>query len=165
MLALRAIASFLALPGLVAFVIPVWIAAPTGRALWHPAPAAALLCLGTFLLLWCVREFYVAGRGTLAPWDPPRHLVTSGPYRFTRNPMYIGVLTILAGWCTLWGSSTLVIYSVLFMIGFHLRVLVSEEPWAARRFGAEWDDYRARVPRWVGRSTELVHSTTEDRSR
>lgn len=100
-------------------------------------------------ILWCVREFYRVGRGTLAPWDPPRHLVTSGPYGVSRNPMYIGVVTILAGWCALWGSRTLIIYSVLFAIGFHLRVLVYEEPWASRHFGAQWDAYRARVPRWV----------------
>jgi len=100
-------------------------------------PAALMLCLGTLLLLWCVREFYLAGRGTLAPWEAPRHLVTSGPYRVSRNPMYIGVVTILAGWCLLWGSRTLIIYLMSFAIGFHLRVLVYEEPWAARRFGPQ----------------------------
>jgi protein-S-isoprenylcysteine O-methyltransferase Ste14 len=108
-----------------------------------------LLGLGTLLLLWCVREFYVSGRGTLAPWDPPKHLVTSGPYRISRNPIYVGVVTILAGWCALWSSRTLLLYLVLVMIAFHLWVLLFEEPWAARRFGSEWDAYRARVPRWV----------------
>jgi protein-S-isoprenylcysteine O-methyltransferase Ste14 len=63
--------------------------------------------------------------------------------------MYIGVVTILAGWCALWGSRTMIVYSALFAIGFHLRVLLVEEPWAARRFGADCDAYRARVPRWV----------------
>lgn len=149
MLLLRAIGAFLALPALAAFVIPVWIGVSAALPIRYPVPAVVLLCLGTLLLLWCVREFYVSGRGTLAPWDPPRHLVTSGPYRISRNPMYIGVVTILAGWCTLWDSRTLIIYSVLFAIGFHLRVLTVEEPWAARRFGADWDAYRARVPRWV----------------
>jgi protein-S-isoprenylcysteine O-methyltransferase Ste14 len=149
MLLLRALAAFLALPGLVAFAIPVWIGWSSPHAVQYPALAGLLLCLGALLLLWCVREFYVAGRGTLAPWDPPRHLVVSGPYRFSRNPMYVGVLTILAGWCTLWGSRTLIIYSVSFLIGFHLRVLLFEEPWAAHHFGSEWDAYRARVPRWV----------------
>jgi protein-S-isoprenylcysteine O-methyltransferase Ste14 len=149
MLLLRAIASFLALPALVAFAIPIWIGASAGNSVRYLGPAVVLLCLGTVLLLWCVREFYVSGRGTLAPWDPPRHLVTSGPYRISRNPMYVGVVTILAGWSTLWDSGSLLIYSVLFMIGFHLRVLLYEEPWAARQFGSEWDAYRARVPRWI----------------
>jgi protein-S-isoprenylcysteine O-methyltransferase Ste14 len=149
MLPLRAIAAFVALPGLVAFLIPIWIGTSAGRPVQYLAPAVALLSLGTFLLLWCVREFYVSGRGTLAPWDPPQHLVSSGPYRVSRNPMYLGVLTILAGWCTLWSLRALIIYSVIAMIAVHLRVLLFEEPWAARRFGAEWDAYRARVPRWV----------------
>lgn len=146
---LRALGAFLALPGIVAFVLPIWIGTSTGRPVRYPVPAALLLFLGTTLLLWCVREFYAAGRGTLAPWDPPRHLVTSGPYRMSRNPMYLGVGLILAGWSTLWSSRALIIYAVLFMIGFHARVLLVEEPWARRQFGAQWDAYRARVPRWV----------------
>jgi protein-S-isoprenylcysteine O-methyltransferase Ste14 len=146
---IRAIAAFVALPGIVAFALPVVIGIYTGLPMRHVALAAAPLGLGIFLLLWCVREFYVAGRGTLAPWDPPQHLVTTGPYRISRNPMYIGVVTILVGWCVLWGSRTLVIYTVLFLCGFHLRVLLFEEPWAARQFGAQWQAYRARVPRWV----------------
>ena len=113
------------------------------------ALAAVPLGLGMLLLLWCVREFYVAGRGTLAPWDPPQHLVTTGPYRISRNPVYIGVVTMLVGWCVLWGSRTLLIYAALFLCGFHLRVLLFEEPWAARQFAAQWHTYRARVPRWV----------------
>ena len=148
MLLVRAIAAFLALPAMVGFGIPIWLATSSARPVQYFVPALVLVGLGTLLLLWCVREFYVSGRGTLAPWDPPKHLVTGGPYRFSRNPMYIGVVTILAGWCALWGSRALVIYSVLFALGFHLRVLLFEEPWAARRFGSEWDTYRARVPRW-----------------
>ena len=148
MLLVRAIASFLALPAMIGFAIPIWIGRTAGPAR-HLAPAAVLLGLGTLLLLWCVREFYAAGRGTLAPWDPPRHLVTSGPYRISRNPMYIGVVTILVAWCILWGSRVLAIYSALFMIAVHLRVVRYEEPWAARHFGSEWDAYRIRVPRWV----------------
>jgi protein-S-isoprenylcysteine O-methyltransferase Ste14 len=146
---IRAIAAFLVLPGIVAFILPVSIGISSGVAARYVAFAAVPLCIGTFLLLWCVREFYVSGRGTLAPWDPPQHLVTTGPYRLSRNPMYIGVVTILAGWCVLWGLRALVVYAVLFLCGFHLRVLLSEEPWAARQFGAQWEAYRARVPRWV----------------
>ena len=145
----RAVAAFLALPAVVAFALPIWIATSASSPARHLVPGVLLACLGTVLLLWCVREFYVAGRGTLAPWDPPKHLVTTGPYQLSRNPMYIGVITVLVGWCTLWDSRTLVIYSVLFAIGFHFRVLLFEEPWAARRFGAEWEAYRARVHRWI----------------
>src|SRR5579864_294677 len=133
----RAIAAFLALPGVVAFALPIAIGTSAGRPVQHAAAGALVLALGTLLLLWCVREFYVAGRGTLAPWSPPRHLVTSGPYRFSRNPMYIGVVTILLGWCVLWDSRTLLEYTLVVAGLFCLRVLVVEEPWAAGAFGAE----------------------------
>jgi protein-S-isoprenylcysteine O-methyltransferase Ste14 len=145
----RALAAFVALPGLVAFTIPLAIGISTEHPMRHQVLAAMPLCLGTILLLSCVREFYNAGRGTLAPWDPPRHLVTSGPYRFSRDPMYIGVVTILAGWCILWDSRALVVYAASFAVGFHFRVILFEEPWAARQFGAEWQAYRTKVSRWI----------------
>ena len=147
---LRAITAFVALPGIVAFALPIAIGISTHRSMRYVPPAAAIVALGTLLLLWCVREFYVSGRGTLAPWSPPRHLVTSGPYRWSRNPMYIGVVTILLGWCVLWDSRTLRNYTLVVAGLFYLRVLVVEEPWAARSFGAEWNAYRAKVPRWIG---------------
>jgi len=147
---LRAITAFVALPGVVAFALPIAIGISTHRSMRYVPPAAAIVALGTLLLLWCVREFYVSGRGTLAPWSPPRHLVTSGPYRWSRNPMYIGVVTILLGWCVLWDSRTLRNYTLVVAGLFYLRVLVVEEPWAARSFGAEWNAYRAKVPRWIG---------------
>jgi protein-S-isoprenylcysteine O-methyltransferase Ste14 len=146
---IRAIAAFVVLPGIVAFFLPVSIGISTGLAVRYVAIAAAPLCIGILLLMWSVREFYMAGRGTLAPWDPPLHLVTTGPYRFSRNPMYVGVVTILVGWCVLWGSRMLIVYTVLFLCGFHLRVLWFEEPWAARQFGPQWEAYRGCVPRWV----------------
>jgi protein-S-isoprenylcysteine O-methyltransferase Ste14 len=145
----RALAAFLALPGMVAFAVPILIAARADRTLRHPLTALIVLSLGTLLLLWCVREFYVTGRGTLAPWDPPERLVTTGPYRVSRNPMYLGVLTILAGWCLLWSTRTLLYYALGTLCVFYLRVRLAEEPWAARRFGAQWEAYRARVPRWL----------------
>ena len=149
MMLFRAIAAFVALPGMVAFAIPLAVGLSSGRPVRHGIAAAIPLTLGTSLLSWCVREFYVAGRGTLAPWDPPRHLVTTGPYGISRNPMYAGVITILLGWCVLWGSLSLMIYAALCAIGFHLRIVLSEEPWAARRFGPVWGAYRARVSRWL----------------
>jgi protein-S-isoprenylcysteine O-methyltransferase Ste14 len=148
---LRAIAAFVALPGIVAFVLPILMGVSAASPAKHVFVAALLLGVGTCLLLWCVREFYVTGRGTLAPWDPPRHLVTTGPYRYSRNPMYIGVVTILVGWYALWALSALLIYTLCFAIGFHVRVLLFEEPWAARQFGVDWVAYRDRVPRWLMR--------------
>ncbi|HEV3181418.1 MAG TPA: isoprenylcysteine carboxylmethyltransferase family protein [Steroidobacteraceae bacterium] len=150
----RTITAFVALPGMVAFALPMEIGISAGRPMRHVPLAVTVVALGTLLLLWCVREFYVTGRGTLAPWSPPRHLVVTGPYRWSRNPMYIGVVTILIGWCLLWDLRTLLIYTLVAVCAFHLRVLVAEEPWAARKFGAEWEAYRARVPRWI-RTTSL----------
>ena len=147
---LRAIAAFAAMPGIVAFAVPVGIGISTHHPTGNVPLAATVLALGTLLLLACVREFYVTGRGTLAPWSPPRCLVTSGPYRWSRNPMYIGVVTILLGWWLLWDSRTLLTYTLAVACVFYVRVLTMEEPWAARHFGAEWEAYRANVPRWIG---------------
>ena len=146
----RALFAFLVLPGIVAFAVPLWLgfsdSARDGRGLWSPGWPSLLG--GVALLLWCVREFYVAGRGTLAPWEPPRQLVTNGPYRFSRNPMYIAVIAVLLGWAALFRSRTLLIYAVAVATAVHLRVVLAEEPGARRTFGAEWEDYQARVPRW-----------------
>jgi protein-S-isoprenylcysteine O-methyltransferase Ste14/pimeloyl-ACP methyl ester carboxylesterase len=146
---LRALLAFLALPGLVAFVVPFLIAWPRVREGAFNALALVLLIPGIALLLWCVRDFFVAGKGTLAPWDPPRHLVSSGPYRVSRNPMYVGVSLILFGWAIAFGSWALVLYALIVMAAFHLRVLRHEEPFLARTHGRRWDDYRLRVPRWI----------------
>ena len=147
----RALFAFLALPGVVAFAVPLWLglskSAREGRGLWYPGWPSVIA--GVALLLACVREFYVAGRGTLAPWDPPRQLVTSGPYRFSRNPMYIAVIAVLLGWTALFRSRTLLIYALVTALAVHLRVILVEEPWARRTFGADWESYRSHVPRWL----------------
>jgi len=144
----RAVLAFLALPTMVAFVVP-WLLAPRERPFHFVA--VPVLVAGLTLLLWCVRDFYVAGRGTLAPWSPPKHLVTVGLYKFSRNPMYIAVLFILCGWALAYQSGWLWIYAASIAIAFHLRVVFYEEPWLARTHGREWDEYRARVRRWIGR--------------
>jgi protein-S-isoprenylcysteine O-methyltransferase Ste14 len=142
--------AFLALPGIVAIAVPAWMAAGMLRAGGRFHGVGLLpLGLGLVLLLWCVRDFYVAGRGTLAPWSPPKHLVTIGLYRYSRNPMYVAVATMLFGWALAFVSRGLAIYAVLVCVAFHLRVIFGEEPWLARTHGAAWDDYRTRVPRWL----------------
>ena len=154
----RALFAFLALPGMVAFVIPLWMAprrVSSSAVHWLGIP---VLLAGIAVLLWCVRDFYVAGKGTLAPWSPPKRLVTVGLYRFSRNPMYLGVLTILFGWSVWFMSVGLFTYALLFALGFHLRVLLYEEPWASRTFGDEWSQYKARVPRWIIRRQTILKS-------
>ena len=107
------------------------------------------LLAGFVLLLSCVRDFYVAGKGTLAPWSPPRNLVTVGLYRFSRNPMYVAVALMLVGWSVCAWSRTLAIYTCFVIGAFHFRVVFGEEPWLARTHGAAWEKYRTRVRRWL----------------
>jgi protein-S-isoprenylcysteine O-methyltransferase Ste14 len=142
---LRAALAFVALPGIVAFLVP-WLVFEHGTS-FHPAGVVPL-GLGIFLLLWCVMEFYAAGRGTLAPWDPPRALVTTGLYRVSRNPMYVAVVLVLCGWAAGFQSRSLAIYATVVAVAFHFRVVLVEEPWLARTFGEQWVQYRERVRRW-----------------
>jgi protein-S-isoprenylcysteine O-methyltransferase Ste14 len=146
----KATLAFLALPGIVAFALPLLVFEPD----WPPSPVDMIgllpLIAGILLLLWCVREFYVAGRGTLAPWTPPQNLVVTGLYRFSRNPMYLAVVSILIGWAILFSSWPLAVYALAIGTAFHLRVLLGEEPRLTRTFGAEWVRYKSQVPRWLG---------------
>lgn len=148
MLLFRALLSFVALPGIVAFIVPAWLARPLIGRVFHLVGGPPLVA-GIALLIWCVHEFYVAGKGTLAPWDPPKHLVVSGPYRVSRNPMYIGVALILIGWAAGFGTRGLWYYAAAVIVMFHLRVVLGEEPWQARTFGEEWERYKTRVRRWL----------------
>lgn len=144
----RALLAFLALPGVVAFAVPVaWLFASEHTSLVQPLGLIPLVA-GAVALLWCVRDFYVSGKGTLAPWSPPVHLVVVGLYRYTRNPMYVAVTLILIGWSASFGSRGLWGYTIIVAIGVHLRVVLNEEPWLARTHGARWQEYASRVPRW-----------------
>ena len=149
----RALIAFLALPGAFAGLIPAWIVSMDSRRAGGWTIGFVIMGLGLFLLLWCVRDFMVSGKGTLAPWDPPKHLVVVGLYRFVRNPMYVAVLTLLLGWCLTAGSWLLAGYAIVLAIAFHLRVIFYEEPRLSRQFGAEWTAYSASVRRWLPRFT------------
>ncbi len=112
---------------------------------------AGLLVLGGALVLLCIVTFAQIGRGTPAPFDPPRRLVTTGPYRFLRNPMYLGAGLALVGAAVFYGSWALLAYALSFFALTHLFVVSYEEPTLRRLFGAEYDDYLSRVPRWIPR--------------
>ena len=146
-----ALLAFLVLPGTVAFLVPLFLFRPPGG--WQSFRPIALLPLGvgSVLLLWCVRDFYVTGKGALAPWSPPRNLVVVGLYRWSRNPMYLAVFLILLGWAVGLGTRGLWIYAAGMLLVFHLRVVFFEEPWLARQHGEAWLHYKAQVPRWLGR--------------
>jgi len=149
---MRALAAFLALPGMVAFVVPVAWLRYSGRTQLAQPVGLLALALGLVGLLWCVRDFYVSGQGTLAPWSPPRKLVIVGLYRYSRNPMYVSVVLVLLGWAVSFGSPALYLYALLVATAFHLRVVRAEEPWLSRTHGSEWERYAGRVPRWLWRA-------------
>jgi len=93
-------------------------------------------------------RFLRLGKGTLAPWSPPQRLLQIGLYRHSRNPMYTAVVLILLGWAGAFASRDLLVCTLGAMIGFHLRVVLSEEPHLARTHGSAWAQYASRVPRW-----------------
>ena len=146
----KAVLAFLALPGIIAFAVPLLLIKGNLHEISAGVVGLIPLAAGIVLLLLCVREFYVAGRGTLAPWAPPKDLVVTGVYRYSRNPMYIAVVLVLIGWAAVFHSWVLAIYALAVCAGFHLRVVLGEEPWLARTFGEKWTCYKTQVPRWFG---------------
>jgi protein-S-isoprenylcysteine O-methyltransferase Ste14 len=148
MMPLRALFAVLMLPGIFAGILPWAIAAyDPGRVEGHVA-GLAVIAVGACIVAACVRDFFVIGRGTLAPWDPPRRLVVVGLYRYVRNPMYVGVLAVIAGTAIDTGSPAVLAYAVVAAIGFHLRVVLYEEPHLAAQFGEDWAAYSRKVRRW-----------------
>lgn len=104
--------------------------------------------VGAAVALWCVFTFVSSGRGTPAPFDPPRRLVFQGPYRFVRNPMYLGAGLPLAGAALFYASWLLLLYTGLFFLITHLFVLRYEEPTLRQTFGQAYAAYCDRVSRW-----------------
>jgi len=108
-----------------------------------------LVVLGGGLAIWCILTFALVGKGTPAPFDPPRKLVAAGPYRWVRNPMYVGAGTALTGAAVFYQSPALVAFAAGFLVMAHVFVVFYEEPTLERTFGARYSDYRNAVPRWV----------------
>jgi protein-S-isoprenylcysteine O-methyltransferase Ste14 len=103
---------------------------------------------GAAVVLWCIFTFASVGKGTPAPFDPPRRLVIQGPYRLVRNPIYIGAGLALAGAALFYESLPLLGYTGLFFLATHLFVVWYEEPVLRRAFGQEYEVYCGRVRRW-----------------
>lgn len=118
---------------------------------WRLIPGGGLLLTGSLLTALCVLSFARIGRGTPAPMDPPKHLVETGPYRWVRNPMYLGLGLLLLGEAILLGSvRILVLMAVLFAL-LHAFITWYEEPALERKFGDDYRAYRKRVHRWIPR--------------
>ena len=159
---LRHLLAILLLPTLVVIAVPAWLRSagaasdsrwPDPSALfWLPRASAMLLfAAGLSLFLWCLSLFARIGRGTLAPWDPTRNLVASGPYRLVRNPMISAVALMLLAQALFWGSWLLALWATLFVLINHTYFVLSEEPGLERRFGDAYLAYQAAVPRWLPR--------------
>jgi protein-S-isoprenylcysteine O-methyltransferase Ste14 len=157
---LRQLASFLALPFMVAIVVPVWLAsrweivprAPAGLAeLAAVVAGLVILAVGVTLFAACLHRFATEGRGTLAPWDPPRRLVVRGPYRFVRNPMISGVIFVLLGEALLLRSIPHLVWAVVFVALNATFIPLVEEPQLATRFGDDYRRYCEHVPRFLPR--------------
>ena len=152
MRALRHLTAIVLLPGTVTVLVPALLLSDAGFAPWPLTVAGALLlAAGVGTIGWTVSLFAGVGRGTLAPWDPPSKLVVRGPYRYVRNPMISGVLTVLLGEAALFGSWELLIWAVLVFALNAVYFVAVEEPGLRGRFGAEYEAYAARTPRWVPR--------------
>jgi len=147
---------FVVAPLTVAGVVPWWISQ------WRTEPAflameplrflgVALVLAGLPILIGSFARFATEGLGTPAPIAPPRHLVIRGAYRYVRNPMYVALLAIIVGQAILFASRALLLYGAAFWLACHFFVILYEEPNLRRRFGEDYQRFRAAVPRWLPR--------------
>ena len=151
MTALKSLLFLVIAPGMVAGYIPLALLRrggflETGVLAWLAIPA---WLIGIVILLWSFWNFLKQGRGTPAPVDPPKELVAVGFYRYTRNPMYVGVLLMLAGHFLWFGFWNLLIYAVIIFFAFNTFIAYYEEPTLKRKFGTAYEEYCQQVPRWL----------------
>jgi protein-S-isoprenylcysteine O-methyltransferase Ste14 len=157
---LRHILAIAILPFTVAVVIPFWLARRNAISLAPAQTSAqvalqvcgmAILAVGLLLFSASLRRFATEGHGTLAPWDPPRHLVVRGPYRYVRNPMISGVLLVLIGEALLLLSWPHATWALIFFVINAIYIPLLEEPLLAERFGESYREYCRHVPRLLPR--------------
>ena len=139
--------------GLVLIYVPARVLSWSGivrpAAIQVPQVAGMVFgAVGAAVALWCIFTFASIGRGTPAPFDPPRRRVIQGPYRFVRNPMYIGAGLALASAALFYESLPLLSYSGFFFLVTHLFVVWYEEPTLRQSFGQEYEAYCRQVRRW-----------------
>ena len=141
-----------AVPGTVVVLVPWWLSGGhvAGTSLGIIVGIATIVAALPLFVSFCSR-FVFEGRGTPAPIAPTEHLVVGGPYRWVRNPGYVAVTALLAGESLVYGSPAVLLYALLVALAFHVFVLLYEEPTLRSTFGAEYDAYCRRVPRWLPR--------------
>lgn len=140
---------------LAASVQPLDARLPFSVPAWARLLGWTLALAGALLALWCISTFAARGRGTPAPFDPPREFVAAGPYRYVRNPMYIGGFGVLLGAGLIVRSPSIVGLAFLFLLLTHLLVLLYEEPALTGRFGDPYVHYKSSVRRWLPRAPRV----------
>jgi protein-S-isoprenylcysteine O-methyltransferase Ste14 len=151
---LRTVIFTIVVPGFWTVLMPYWTLPRGVRPDIRGAGAAGwvLIAAGVALYLMCAFwGFALRGKGTPLPLDPPKKLVVEGPYRVVRNPMYWGVGSVVLGEAAIFHSAALAELVAVFVVGVILFVLLFEEPVLQRKFGAEYEEYCRRVPRWLPR--------------
>ena len=118
--------------------------------------------LGIIIISWCVRDFIYKGKGTPAPYDPPKQLVVNGLFRFMRNPIITGGIMILVGESILMESAAIACWALIFFIGNHIYFIFWEEPGLIKRVGEDYEIYMKNVPRWFPRFTNKRTKSTEN---
>ena len=153
MTALKSLLFLIVAPGMVAGYIPLALLrkGPQVETGFFAYLAFPLWVIGGIILLWSFWNFLIDGRGTPAPIDPPKELVATGFYRYVRNPMYVGVLLILIGHFLWFKNVWLIVYAAVAFLIVHLFVTLYEEPTLKKEFGAAYEAYLKRVPRWIPR--------------
>jgi protein-S-isoprenylcysteine O-methyltransferase Ste14 len=168
---IRHLLAIAALPFVVAVLIPFWIArgndvrpalAGTTMHLLAQIGGLGLLLLGLWLFVSSVNLFATEGKGTLAPWDPPRKLVIYGPYRYVRNPMISGVVFVLFGEALMLLSGPHAQWALIFLVINFIYIPLLEERQLKDRFGEAYDEYRRHVPRLVPRLTPWTPTPSGD---
>jgi len=142
-------------PGIVAGLIPFWILRGKEKNVFDQPLnffhylGATVFAVGFVIMTICIVSFAVLGRGTLSPVDPTKKLVVAGLYRFSRNPMYVGVTMMLIGESTFFQSITLWVYSFFVFTAFNIFILFVEEPHPRKDFGKDYNKYCEKVRRWI----------------
>jgi protein-S-isoprenylcysteine O-methyltransferase Ste14 len=154
MVLLKTIIFTFLVPGTVTILVPYWLL--TSRSAPPPLELGLFRYLGALPILiglaayfWCAWDFTFAGGGTPAPIDPPKKLVVRGLYRYVRNPMYVGILSILLGEAFLFASQRVFEYAVVAFTFFFLFVVFYEEPILRQKFGESYRQYCKNVSRWI----------------
>jgi len=155
----------LVVPGLGGVWLP-WRILATREQATAPAAWAAVpvIVAGAVLYAWCIWNFAAVGRGTPGLWDAPKRVVTAGPYRWVRNPIYLAALLIVSGEAWLFVSLPLLEYAGVMAAFFHLFVIGYEEPTLRRRFADSYAAYCKTVPRWLPRRPHGSRAVTRPTS-